>query len=47
MNEQPKVIEMIQDVKSVFLEHVEELDWMDEDTKLQAKIKVRHVRSHF
>ena len=31
---------MIQDIKSVFHEHVEQLDWMDEDTKLQAKIKV-------
>ena len=35
---------MIEDIKTVFKEHVDYLDWMDESTKKQAKRKV-HKKS--
>ena len=34
------MLTMIEDIRTVFKEHIDALDWMDEPTKQKAKLKV-------
>ena len=40
---QHQVINMIKDMITVFIEHIEELEWMDKETKANAIKKVQLI----
>ena len=39
-------IEMVKDIREVFTEIIDELEWMDEETKLRAKEKAAAMFTH-
>ena len=39
-------IEMVKDIREVFTEMIDELEWLDEGTKLRAKEKATAMFSH-
>ena len=39
-------IEMVKDIREVFTEMIDELEWLDEETKLRAKEKATAMFSH-
>jgi len=38
--------EMVKDIRSVFIEMIDELDWMDDQTRLRAKEKATAMTTH-
>lgn len=42
-----QILEMIKDIREVFLSNLEDLTWMDEQTRRAAEEKVHKLKDHF